>query len=579
MKNLKRFFQELRRRKVFRAIIGYLAVAWLLLQVASVIFPAFELPEFAIKVMVYILALGLMVWIVFSWFYDWTSEGWQRTADLEYLSEGKVPSTRSVGLFALFVVVILGGGFYLWQTIEAKEEREVMSLAVLPFADLSAQADSKALISGLHDNLITSLSQLGTLRVISRTSTLRYADTNKSMKEIAEDLDVDALIEASVLNVGDTVRINIQLIQVFPEEKHLWAEIFDRPFNSNVLSMFNELTETVAGKIHLELSPEEEKKLQVSKSVDPEALKVYLKGKYQLEKLSPEGFELAREYFQKAIEIDPGFAPVYAEIATSYMYMLQMRMLGYGEAMPKVYEYYNKAMEIDQDLPEALYTEIFIKWFEYDWEASEEKFRKFLELYPNHALANSFFTHLLFLTNRKEEALIYSKKAVALDPKNDLVLALNAGAFALNGLLEEAASMQAEAYKLNPRSIFILRAMEGKSFDNKDEAGSIDFLQAIYEGLYGLDINLPKIFEDHGYQAALLNLIEHMVEEMENQDFFIAMYYSRLGMYEEMVAWILKGFENRDVDMHYAVALPGVQDVFKDPRLKHIPVAIGLPAY
>ncbi len=564
-----------------RATIGYLAVAWLLLQVASVMIPAFELPDYAIKVLIYVLALGLVVWIVFSWFYDWTSEGWQKTRDLEEIAETKVPSIRSVGLFAFFVVVVFVGGWYLWQQVGASEKREVMSLAVLPFDDLSSADDNKALVAGLHDNLITSLSQLSSLRVISRTSTLPYAKskTEKSMKEIAEDLHVDALIETSVLNVGDTVRINIQLIQVFPEERHLWAEVFDRPFNSNILDMFSELTQTVANKIHLKLSPEEEEKLLVSNSVDPEALKAYLKGKYQLERISPEGFDLAQEYFQQALDIDPMFAPAYAEIATSYMYMLQMRILGYHEAMPKVYEYYNKAVEIDPDLPEALFTEIFIKWFEYDWSSCEDKFREFLRVYPNHALANAFFGHLLILTDRKEEALIYSKKAAALDPRNDLVLALNSVVYNFNGLSEEAAAMVAESYKLNPRSILILRGMEGGSFQNGDEAGSINFLQTIYGDIYGLDIDLTEIFENRGYQAALLDLVEHMAEEMENQDVYIAMYYGRLGNYEEMVAWMQKGFEDRDIDIHYAVAIPGLQDIFKDPRLKHIPGEVGLPRY
>lgn len=579
MKNWKRFFYELRRRKVFRAILGYLAVAWLLIQVVSVVFPAFDIPDFGLKVVIYILALGLMLWIVFSWFYDWTSEGWQKTKALEDTPEEKMPTTLSMALFAIFVVVVLTGGWYLWRHTEASEEREVMSLAVLPFTDLSEQIDSRALVAGLHDNLITSLSQLNTLRVISRTSTLRYADTNKSMKEIAEELNVDALVETSVLNVGDTVRINIQLIQVFPEEKHLWAEVFDRPFNNNVLGMFNELTHLVAGKIHLKLSPEEEEKLRVSKSVNPDALKAYLKGKYQLEKLSPEGFDLAHEYFRQAMAIDPSFAPAYAEMATSYMYMLQMRILGYHEAMPKVYEYYEKAIEIDPDLPEALFTHIFIKWFEYDWSSCEASFREFLEAYPNHALANAFFTHLLILTNRKEEALIYSEKAIALDPKNDLILTLIGVVYGSNGMVEEAEAMAAEAYKLNPRSILILRGMESGSFRNGDERGSIRFLQLIYVDIYGMDINLTEVYETRGYQAALLLLCEQIAAQINNQDLYIASYYHRLGDYEKTVAWFQKGFENRDIDMHYVVIIPMFQKYFEDPRLKHIPDMVGLPRY
>lgn len=348
--------------------------------------------------------------------------------------------------------------------------------------------------------------------------------------------------------------------------------------NTNVLDMFNELTETVADKIHLELSKEEEKKLQVSKSVDPEALRAYLRGKYQMEKLSPEGFERAQDYFQKAMDIDPEFAPVYAEIATSFMYKLQMRILGYHEAMPKVYEYYNKAIEIDPNLPEAMFTEIFIKWYEYDWLECEAKFRKFLDAYPNHAMANAFFGHLLILTNRHKEALIYSKKANALDPKNDMILALNSVVYNFNGLNDEAAAMGAEAFRLNPRSILVLRGMD-ENYQEGNESSSVDFLQIIYGDIYGLDIDLSEVYETRGYDAALQLLCEKIVEEMENQDFYIALYYGRLGMQEEMVSWILKGFENRDIDIHYAVGFPGLEELWKDPRLKHIPEAVGLPKH
>ena len=579
MRNWKRFFYELSRRKVLRAIIAYLAVAWLLLQVGSVIFPAFDLPAYSIKVLIYVLALGLMLWIVFSWFYDWTSEGWQKTEDLEHIPEEKIPSTRSVGLFAVFVVVVILGGWYLSERIGNSAEQEVMSLAVLPFDNLSSADDNKAFVAGLHDNLITSLSQLSALRVISRTSTLRYADTDKSMKEIAEELNVQALIETSVLNVGDTVRINIQLIQVFPKERHLWAEIFDRPFNNNVLDMFNELTQTVASKIHLKLSPEEKKQLGVSRSIDPEALKAYLKGKYHMEKLSPESFDLAQNYFQQAIAIDPGFASVYAEIATSYMYMLQMRLLGYHEAMPKVYEYHKKAIELDPDLPEALFTEIFIKWYEYDWTSCEVRYREFLDEYPNHALANAFFSHLLILTKRKEEALAYCKKAIALDPKNDLILSLSAVVYVFNGLFAEAGVLQAEAYKLNPRSILILRGMEGGSYQAGNEASSINFLQIIYGDIYGLDVNLTEIFENQGYQDALESLCKQMIEQMVNQDLYIAFYYHRMGNYEETIAWFQKGFQNRDIDIHYALEIPEFRKYFEDSRLKYIPEEVGLPRY
>lgn len=577
--NWQRFFSELRRRKVLRATIAYLAVAWLLIQVGSILFPTFEFPEYAIKVLIYVLSFGLVVWIGFSWIYDWTGQGWQKTKDLAEGDDVKVPSLRSVTILASFMAVIFLGGWYFWQRVDKGPKQEVISLAVLPFDDLSGGDDQKAFIAGLQDNLITSLSKLKTLRVISRTSTLRYANTKKSMEEIAGELKVDALIETSVLKVNDSVRINIQLIQVFPEERHLWAQIFDRSIDNNLLAMFNELTQVVAKEIHLKLSPEEKKLLTESKIVDPEALKAYLKGKYWLEKLSPEGFQMASRLFHSAIEIDPGFAPVYAELANTYMYMLQMRMTGYDEALPKIYEYNNKALDLDPDLQEANYTQALIKWFEWDWVSCEQKYKEFLTINPNHVLANAFYAHLLILLKRKQEALPFAEKAVSLDPMNDLVLSLQAVVFIANGRIEEAGVLVQEAFKLNPRSILTLRGMEGISYAAGNLEDSILYLDAIYCDVYNQQLHLQDTFEKEGYRASLEYLCQEIVKNMQDQDVYLALYQDRLGNYQETVTWLVRGYENHDVDIPYLFASFQLQKVFNDPRIIEISDNVGLPRY
>ena len=576
--NWRSFFSELRRRKVWRAIITYLAIAWLLIQVASILFPAFDFPEYAIKILVYILALGLIIWIGISWVYDWTKEGWQKTKALSETTEPNTGSSGSLTVFSILIAVVFVGGWFLGR-IEFRPEREVMSLAVLPFDDLSGEGQQEAFVAGLQDNLISSLSQINSLRVISRTSTLRYQNTEKSMNEIAEELNVDALIESSVLKVGDSLRINIQLIQVFPKERHLWAGIFDRPVDLNLLGMFNELTQRVADEIHLKLSPEEQELLTTSKTVDPEALKAYLKGKYQLEKISPEGFQQALQLFQKALEIDPNFAPVYAELANCYIYMLQMRTISYSEALPRIYEYNNRALELDPELPEARFTMALIKWFEWDWPACEQLFDEFLATNPNHALANAFYAHLLMLLKKGEEALLYAERAITLDPMNDLILTLQAVVFLHNQMFEQAVNNVQLSYKINPRSILTLRAMEGLSFGSGDLERSIYFLEAIYSDIYQLDLQLGDVFEREGYIPALNYLCEELTENVKGQDLYIAQFYIRMDMYEETIKWMVSGFENHDVDVPYMFSGQIAQKFFNDPRVIEISKVVGIPRY
>lgn len=574
---MKQFFAELKRRKVIRAVITYLAVAWLLVQIASIIFPAFDFPDYAIKILIYILAIGLFIWIVFSWIYDWTSKGWQKTSELTGTYAEKTPGRGFLIFFIFFIAFLMLGGWSIWKMGYEQPKQEIMSLAVLPFDNLSDQPDQEAFVSGLQDNLITTLSQLRSLRIISRTSTLKYEQTERSMKEIGTELDVDALIKSSVLKFGDSVRINFQLVQVFPIERHLWARNFDRPLDDNLLHLFNELAQLVANEIHLELSPKEASLLKDSNPVHPEALKAYLTGKYQLEKLSPEGFQKALSLFEKAISIDPDYAPVYAELANSYIYMLQMRMINFNKALPKIYEYNNKALEKDPDLPEAKFTTALIKWFEWDWESCENKFQQFLLDNPNHALGNAFYGHLLMLQMRGDEAMPYMDKAIALDPMNDLLFSLKAFVLLNTGRNEEAGEMLIKSMELNPRNMLTLRAMETGSATIGDLEGSIGFLDKIYSDMYQLDLDLKTYFKNYGYEKSILHLCQTIENEMNGQDLYIALFYHRIGQFEKSIEWLLRSYENHDVDIPYLFVGKGLDKVINDPRIIAISKKVGLP--
>ncbi len=254
-------------------------------------------------------------------------------------------------LYILVAALIVLGSLWLKDSPIIGNTKTIESLAVLPFDNLTGDSDQQFMLAGLHDNLITTLSQITSLRIISRTSTLQYQIKDKSTPDIARELGVDALLEASIIKFGDSVRINVQLVQAFPKEQHLWAEIFDWPLN-NILNLYNQITQNIATKIDLSLTPREQTQLSNSRLVNPDAYGEYLKGQFHAEMF---GLENALYHFQRSLQIDSSFAPAYAGIAFVWIVKWQFNQAAASEAVPKIYSFNQKALDLDEDYPESLY--------------------------------------------------------------------------------------------------------------------------------------------------------------------------------------------------------------------------------
>lgn len=291
------------------------------------------------------------------------------------------------------------------------------AVVVLPLENRSHLPEEEYFVEGMHEALITELSKIGALRVISRTSAMRYKGTDKPMSEIAKELKVDAVVEGSVLRAGNRVRITAQLIQPEPE-RHLWADNFDREL-SDVLMLTSEVSRAIAGEIKVAVTPGETGRLARAPSVNPEAYDAYLKGRFQLNQWSAEAAKRAIRYFEKALSIDPTYAPVYAGIHDAYM------NLGTGftaaqpatAARPKGKAAALKAVEIDNGLADAHAalgaTHVCYDW---DWAASEEHLRRSIELNPGYAAAHQWYALLLAATGRLGDALAEARQAQEIDP-------------------------------------------------------------------------------------------------------------------------------------------------------------------
>ena len=317
---------------------------------------------------------------------------------------------------------------YLEETVVATNKKkpvvlnQTKSIAILPLEHLSANADHGYLTCGIHDALIGELGTLNALRVISRTSTLRYANSNLHVQKIAKELGVDLIVEGSVLISDDSLRLQLQLIEAFPQEQHLWTQVYYQDV-SNILSLRNNVIRDIAETIQLHLTAEEQQRLTNSKKVDPETHKDYLRGIYYLNKSTQEDFQKGLEYFQQAIDRDPADPYAYAGLAEGYI------TLGHGPDPVSTYWMKAKALaqravELDGTIAKAHAVLAMIKlYFEGDWEGADIAFKKANSINPNIAFSrfHQAWFHVLF--GRMDKALEEGKLAKQLDPLTPIITA------------------------------------------------------------------------------------------------------------------------------------------------------------
>jgi TolB-like protein/DNA-binding winged helix-turn-helix (wHTH) protein/Flp pilus assembly protein TadD len=348
----------------------------------------------------------------------WRTEENPRSAGLYSAVLGRWPKwvvVGGVGLPALVVLVV--ASFFLAHQRRETAPPRIESLAVLPFVNLSGDPEQEYFADGMTDELIVTLGQIHALRVISRTSVMKYkgAALRGGIREIAQQLSVDGVVEGSVLRSGNRVRITAQLIQA-SDDRHLWAESYERKL-LDVLALQEEVARTIADQIKVRLTPQEQAHLSNGRTVDPEAHELYLKGRFFWDKRSEEGLKKSIEYFQEAIEKEPTYASAYSGLADSYNMLGLFGDVSQMESSPKAKAAATKALEIDDQLAEAHASLAWNKFaFDWDWPGAEREFRRAIELNPSYATSYRWFANCLTQQGRHEVALAEIKQAQQLDP-------------------------------------------------------------------------------------------------------------------------------------------------------------------
>ncbi len=334
-------------------------------------------------------------------------------------SKAIAPMWRTVTVTAATVALVTIG-WWAYRTFAAAPE-PIEWLAVLPPDNLMRDSAQDFFVDGMHDELISKLAQIAGLEIISRTSAMSYRNTDKTIPEIARELNVDAVIESSVLRFGDSVRVQVQLIDPFPRERHLWNETYDRSLR-DVLELLGQLARDVAEEVQAVLTPQQQVRLARASPVDTVAYNLYLQGRFSFNRLTE--WDTATELFQQAIDRDSSYAPAWAGLAKSYIWRSggALASLRPEEAYPKAAAALRKALELDETLAEAHAALGWMRdWAEGDWSGAEREYRRAIQLSPSYAEAHAHYSILLALMGRFDEAFAEIRTAQALDPLSLLI--------------------------------------------------------------------------------------------------------------------------------------------------------------
>jgi TolB-like protein/Flp pilus assembly protein TadD len=422
---------EIRKRNVLRAAVAYAVVSWLLMQIADVLLDAFDAPGWIFRTFIILLATGFPVALILAWFFELTTAGLVRNEDLpeNYVRDDDFKRFLNPVIIAMLsaAVLLFALDKFYWTGSPGIEDPDAgdtraeagNSLAVLPFANRSSQADDAYFVEGIHDDLLTMLARIDSFNVVSRTSVMRYRDSDKSIPEIGRELHVDYVLEGGVQRAGAHVRVNAQLIEA-ENDQHAWAETFDRELSTeNLFAIQSEIARAIATATSAELSPKDERRLDAVPTTDLAAYEAYLRGRQGLWQRTVAAYEEALVQFQTAISLDQNFAGAYAGLCETHLslYLQNSDARHFTEAESACEE----ALVLDADRAEvrvalgALYRNFG------DYERAEQESRKALEIEPRNVEAMRELGQALGLRGQIREAETILLEAESLQPENWLV--------------------------------------------------------------------------------------------------------------------------------------------------------------
>jgi TolB-like protein/DNA-binding winged helix-turn-helix (wHTH) protein/Flp pilus assembly protein TadD len=484
----------------------------------------------------------------------------------------------SASVLLLLMVSLAAWKLHSWN----RTSPVIRSLAVLPLESLSSDASQDYFADGMTDELISDLGQISALRVISRTSVMAYKHTRKPLPQIARELNVDAVVEGSVLRSGDQVRITAQLIEA-PMDKHVWSQSYQGELR-DTLALQNQVAGAIADQIRINLNPREQAALKNVKVVNPQAYESLLKGRYFWNKRTADGLKVALAYFNQAIEEDPKYAQAYSGLADTYALLgdWQYAVMTPKEALPKAKAAAIKALELDSALGEAHNSLAFcLDGFDWDFDSAGKEFRRAIELNPGYATAHHWYAWHLSLLGRYDEAIAEMRKAESLDPLSLIINADLAELLVLAHSYDESIRQSRKTIEMDPNFALAHNQLAQAYLQKHMNDEAVAELQKAVQlsgGSPTVMANLARAYAASGKRSGAIKLLSDLKKRSNSiysHGSEIAVIYASLGDSDQAMSWLEKSYEER---FNPGVLLrPGFDPLRSDPRFQDLVRRIGLP--
>ena len=575
------FFAELKRRNVYKVAVAYAIVGWLIVQVTTQVFPFLEIPNWVVRLVIALVAIGFPIALVVAWAFELTPEGLKRTEDVDPAAAARQPRKH-----AWIVVVIVGaalsvGLFFIGRytgpsaiPVSGSPELTAKSIAVLPFANLSHDPDNAYFAAGIQDEIITRLSKIADLKVISCTSAQRFKSSPDDLPAIATQLGVANILEGSVQRTADAVRVNVQLIKG-ATNTHLWADTFDRKL-TDIFAVESEIANTIATTLQATLTGSEKSAISAQPTQNTEAYQLYLKGRFFWNKRTGENLNRAADYFNQAIAVDPNYALAYVGLADSYVLMPFYAAGIPKECYPKAKVAADKALQLNESLAEA-HTSMgqILCYFEIDPSRGAREFERAVELNPNYATAHQWYgSSALAALGRFDEAIAQLKRAIELDPLSLVINSDLGNTYYRARRYDDAIAQLRKAIDLDP-SFYYAHWNLGSALAGKGDIGP-----AIEEYKKARELNddpfmLGLLANAYGVagKKAEANKLQEQLEEISKQRYVsaycFALVYIGLGDKEQALRELEKSYEDRAGDaLRYIKVDPLLDPLRGDPRFE-----------
>jgi TolB-like protein/Tfp pilus assembly protein PilF len=592
---INNFFAELKRRNVYKVAVVYAIVGWLLVQVATQVFPFLEIPNWIVRLVIVLVAIGFPIALVIAWAFEATPEGIKRTEVADAM-----PGATGQRKRAWIYIVVIGGaisvalfflGRYTAQSTPTPRQSQAAtdsaipqkSIAVLPFDNLSRDPDNAFFAEGVQDEILTRLAKVADLKVIARTSTQKFKSAPENLPDIAKQLGVANILEGSVQKVNDQVRVNVQLINAF-NNAHLWAEIYDRKL-TDIFAVESDIAKTIADTLQAKLTGSEKQMMAAQATTDTTAYELYHKGRSLWEKRSGDNIPKAIAFYEQAIAHDPNYALAYAGLAKAYVLLPFFAGADRLAADAKAKEAALKALRLDPNLAEAHVALGKVLFFgEIDLAGAMREYKRGIELQPNDATAHHWFGNdTLAALGRFDEAIAESKRAVELDPLSPVINADLGTTFYYARRYEESARQLRKTLEIDPTFFyahFNLGIVLQATGDLPGATAEYEKAKQLSDDPF-MSVNLAqaKAFAgDKNAARRMLSDLDELSKHHEVVGYWRALLYLSLNNKEEALRWLEQGYEERDgSNIAWIKVDPLLNSLHGDPRFEALVQKVVAP--